>query len=273
MRGIAATFGPVAEQAYGAVMRLPEPLFRGLQRRLGIARMGYVFVAPNLALFAVFVVTPIALNLCYAVTGGTALFPGERPFVGAQNVATLLDCRSYLAPESCAEDRFWRGIYNTARFVVFQVGFMVAFSLITAVVLDRKIIGRSFFRSVFFYPVLLSPVVVAFAWKWMLQGEGLFNAAITAAGGQKILFLLDPGWAFFWTVFVSIWAHMGFYTLILLAGLQSIPGISTRRPTSTAPPVPRLSPHHPAAARADPARRRSSWRSSARCRSSTRSMS
>jgi alpha-1,4-digalacturonate transport system permease protein len=185
--------------------------------------MGYVFVAPNLLLFAVFVVLPILLNVYYAVSGGTALFPGERPFVGAQNVATLLDCKSYLDPSSCAEDRFWRGIYNTAEFVVLQVGFMVAFSLVTAVVLDRKIIGRSFFRSVFFYPVLLSPVVVAFAWKWMLQGEGLINAAITGAGGAKILFLLDPSWAFFWTIFISIWAHMGFYTLILLAGLQSIP--------------------------------------------------
>jgi alpha-1,4-digalacturonate transport system permease protein len=223
MRGIAETLGGVAEQAYGAVMRLPEPLFRVLQARLGIARMGYVFVAPNLLLFAVFVVLPIALNIYYAVTGGTALFPGDRPFVGGQNVATLLDCASYLDPSSCAEDRFWRGIYNTSRFVVLQVGFMIAFSLVTALVLDRKIIGRSFFRSVFFYPVLLSPVVVAFAWRWMLQGEGLLNAAITGAGGSKILFLLDPGWAFFWTIFISIWAHMGFYTLILLAGLQSIP--------------------------------------------------
>ena len=42
-------------------------------------------------------------------------------------------------------------------------------------------------------------------------------------GGQKILFFVDPSWAMFWAVFVSIWAHMGFYTLILLAGLQAIP--------------------------------------------------
>ena len=44
------------------------------------------------------------------------------------------------------------------------------------------------------------------------------------AGGAGTDWLLDPGWAFFWTIFVSIWAHMGFYTLILLAGLQAIPG-------------------------------------------------
>jgi alpha-1,4-digalacturonate transport system permease protein len=100
---------------------------------------------------------------------------------------------------------------------------MVLFSLITALVLNLKIRGRGFFRAVYFFPVLLSPVVVALIWKWILQRDGLLNAAITTFGGQKILFFVDPSWAMFWAVFVSVWAHMGFYTLILLAGLQAIP--------------------------------------------------
>ncbi|HEY4973234.1 MAG TPA: sugar ABC transporter permease, partial [Steroidobacteraceae bacterium] len=107
--------------------------------------------------------------------------------------------------------------------VVLQVGLMVLFSLITAVALNQKIRGRGFFRAALFYPVLLSPVVVALIWKWILQRDGLLNAAITALGGQKIIFFVDPSWAMFWVIFVSIWAHMGFYTLILLAGLQAIP--------------------------------------------------
>jgi alpha-1,4-digalacturonate transport system permease protein len=100
---------------------------------------------------------------------------------------------------------------------------MVLVSLITALVLNRKIIGRGFWRGVFFYPVLLSPVVVALIWKWLLQSQGVFNAGLVAADMTPIEWLTDAGWAFFWTVFVSIWAHMGFYTLILLAGLQAIP--------------------------------------------------
>jgi len=75
---------------------------------------------------------------------------------------------------------------------------------------------------VYFFPVLLSPVVVALIWKWILQRDGLLNAAITTLGGQKILFFVDPSWAMFWAVFVSVGAY-GFYTLILLAGLQAIP--------------------------------------------------
>jgi alpha-1,4-digalacturonate transport system permease protein len=100
---------------------------------------------------------------------------------------------------------------------------MVGFALLTALMLNSKIRARGFFRSVFFFPVLLSPVVVALIWKWILQREGLANAALEGMGLDTINWLLDRHWAFFWSVFVSVWAHMGFYTLILLAGLQAIP--------------------------------------------------
>jgi len=126
-------------------------------------------------------------------------------------------------PSSCREDHFWRGVSNTLRFTFFQVVAMVGLSLLTAIVLNMKIRGRGFFRAVYFFPVLLSPVVVALIWKWILQRDGLLNAGIMALDGDKILFLSEPGWAMFWAIFVSVWAHMGFYTLILLAGLQAIP--------------------------------------------------
>jgi alpha-1,4-digalacturonate transport system permease protein len=100
---------------------------------------------------------------------------------------------------------------------------MVLLSLVTALVLNRPIRGRGFFRAVYFFPVLLSPVVVALVWKWILQRDGLLNAVLTTLGGQKIIFFVDPSWSMFWAIFVSVWAHMGFYTLILLAGLQAIP--------------------------------------------------
>jgi alpha-1,4-digalacturonate transport system permease protein len=76
---------------------------------------------------------------------------------------------------------------------------------------------------VFFFPVLLSPVVVALVWKWILQRDGLLNAVVVGLGGERVPFLADSSWAMFWTIFVSIWAHMGFYTLVILAGLQAIP--------------------------------------------------
>jgi alpha-1,4-digalacturonate transport system permease protein len=76
---------------------------------------------------------------------------------------------------------------------------------------------------VFFFPVLLSPVVVALIWKWILQREGVLNAFLDWSGPGGFNWLVDAQWAFAWSVFLSVWANMGFYTLILLAGLQAIP--------------------------------------------------
>ena len=206
-----------------AVVGVIDWPFEALQRRLGAARMPYVFVLPNLLVFGIFVVLPMILNIWYATTGGVELMPGQRPFVGGANFSELLDCGNYLQVSSCRQDRFWRSVGNTVWFVAFQVISMVLLSLVTAIVLNRKMPLRGFFRAVFFYPVLLSPVVVALIWKWILQPDGVLNAIIVGQGGARVPFLLDAGWSFTWTVVVSVWAHMGFYVLILLAGLQAIP--------------------------------------------------
>ena len=212
-----------AASVAGAVLNLVDVPMRALQRALGVPRIGWMFVAPNLLILGLFTFLPIVINFYFAFSGGVELYPSQRPLTGLDNLETLFDCGNYLDPSTCRQDIFWRAIYNTAFFAVVQVGLMVSFALITALVLNRKIIGRGFFRGVFFYPVLLSPVVVALIWKWMLQREGVLNALMVATGAAPVEWLTQGHWAFFWSVFVSIWAHMGFYTLILLAGLQAIP--------------------------------------------------
>lgn len=205
------------------VMRVIEIPMLALQRMLGINRLAWVFLAPNLILFGLFAFLPVILNVFYATSGGDNVLLADRPYVGGRNFATLTECGSYLDPNSCREDKFWRAVWNTMWFVTLQVGIMVGFSLLTALILNREIRARGFFRSVFFFPVLLSPVVVALIWKWILQREGVLNAFLDWTGAGGINWLVDAQWAFAWSVFISVWAHMGFYTLILLAGLQAIP--------------------------------------------------
>jgi alpha-1,4-digalacturonate transport system permease protein len=218
------TLDTIFYDLYSLVMNGVGLTMEPVQKLLGKPdNMGYIFVLPNLLIFGIFVLFPMLLNFYYAFTGGTKLFPQDRPFVGTANFQVLFDCGNFLKPDTCREDLFWRGVYNTIVFVIFQVGSMVLFALITALVLNRKIRGRGFFRSIFFYPVLLSPVVVALIWKWILQRNGILNAALNSMGHESILFLLNATWATFWVIFVSTWAQMGFYTLILLAGLQAIP--------------------------------------------------
>ena len=201
---------------------LERPML-ALQRLTGPQRLAWFFLLPNLVIFGTFTFLPIVLNFFYATTGSDRMLLSERPYVGFDNFSTLLACQNYLDPNSCERDLFWRAVHNTGFFVAVQVVFMVLFSLLTALILNRNIPLRGFFRSVFFYPVLLSPVVVALIWKWILQRFGVLNATLEGVGLSEVNWLLEADWSFFWVVFVSIWAHMGFYTLILLAGLQSIP--------------------------------------------------
>lgn len=205
------------------IVSVTDLLFGTLQKLIGVKGMPYFFVLPNLLIFGIFILYPVLLNFVYAFTGGPSFFPDDRPFVGMGNFERLFACESILQPNTCTEDIFWRAVHNTLFFVIFQVGLMVLFALITALVLNRKIKFRGFFRSVFFYPCLLSPIVVALIWKWMLQDNGLLNGIVTSLGYTRFPFLVNAQWARFWVIIVSVWASMGFYTLILLAGLQSIP--------------------------------------------------
>lgn len=198
-----------------------------LQRLVGLQRMGYVFLLPNMAIFGIFVLFPMFLNFYYSGTIGDELFPQDREWVGLGNYETISDCGSYADPNTCAEDLFWRAAQNTVVFVIFQVGGMVLLALLTAIILNQQIPGRAFFRSVFFYPVLLSPVVVGFIWKFILQRNGLLDGMVQFfdPDHDPLVPLNNPNAARSWVIMVSIWAQMGFYTLILLAGLQSIPPV------------------------------------------------
>ncbi|MDX8450172.1 sugar ABC transporter permease [Mesorhizobium sp. VK3C] len=193
------------------------------QRATGTGGMAAFFLAPNMAIFGIFVLVPLVINFFYSATSGTAYFLQDRNYVGLEQYQRLLDCGSYLDTATCREDLFWKAVHNTGLFVVVQVAMMTIVSIATALILNREIVGRSFWRAVFFFPVLLSPVVTGLIWRWILQRQGLLNLIVHDLGGEPYNWLTDRFWAFTAAVSVSVWAHMGFYTLILLAGLQAIP--------------------------------------------------
>lgn len=193
------------------------------QRATGTNGMAAFFLAPNMLIFGVFVLAPFVINFFYSTTSGNAFFLSDRSYVGADQYRRLLDCANYLDPSTCREDLFWGAVHNTGLFVVLQVTLLIVVSMITALILNREIAGRSFWRAVFFFPVLLSPVVVGLIWRWILQRQGLLNTMMFQLGFQPTEWLTDRFWAFAAGIAVSVWAHMGFFTLILLAGLQAIP--------------------------------------------------
>mgnify|MGYP001149506771 CR=1 FL=1 len=206
-----------------AMGAIDAPL-RALQKAAGVNGMAAFFLLPNMAIFGIFVLLPLVINFVYSMTGGTAIFLNQRDFVGLAQYQQIFSCSDFLDPNTCLEDTFWIAVRNTAAFVVVQVTLMIVVALVTALVLNRDIVGRSFWRAVFFFPVLLSPVVTGLIWRWILQRQGLLNLILyDLFGASPYTWLADRNWAFVAAVGVSIWAHVGFYALILLAGLQAIP--------------------------------------------------
>lgn len=206
------------------VLNLLDLVLGIVQGVVGLRQMAYVFILPNMLIFGIFVLLPMFLNFYIGFTSGTSIRLENRDWVGTANVEELMNCGDFTDPQSCEEDLFWNGVNNTFFYVIVQVGTMVVLALATALALNGKIVLRGFFRSVFFYPVLLSPVVVALIWRWILDADaGLLNALLGNFGFEPTNFLTDPDWARLWVILVADWAQMGFYTLILLAGLQSIP--------------------------------------------------
>lgn len=185
-------------------------MITGNRRRISLAP--YLFVLPNLVIFTVFIVIPAFYNFYLSLFRTSPFRPAE--FVGLRNFIFILTI----------DDLFPRALGNLARFVVFDVGLIVIFSVVIGVLLNQSIRGKSFFRSAFFFPVLLSPVVVALVWQWILHNRfGVLNATLVALGGTPRPWLLRPDLARIWTVVVHVWATVGFFALIILAGLQSIP--------------------------------------------------
>lgn len=114
-------------------------------------------------------------------------------------------------------------VRRTLIFVVSFVGLNTILSIPLAVLLNAQHRGRGFFRGAYFLPVLIAPVVVGLIWYWALDRQaGLVNTALAALGLGQPGWLIEPVLAMGAAIFVGLWTHIGFYTIILLAGLQGI---------------------------------------------------
>ena len=113
---------------------------------------------------------------------------------------------------------------NTLAFLVGYVPLVYIGGLGLALLMNRRLRGRAFFRSVYFLPVVTSWVVVALIWKWILSpGDGVVNSVLGALGLPQPGWWSDPVWAMPSIVLASGWKDLGFVMIIMLAGLQSVP--------------------------------------------------
>lgn len=176
----------------------------------GIRLAPYLFLLPNMAIFALFTIYPAlnGFNMSLYSSSNGRTFRWE----GLGNYERIL-----------TDGEFWGVVRNTAVFALAYVILSTVVAIVLAALINAQRRGRALFRSVYFVPVLISPVVVGLVWNWMLDREnGLINTALGAVGVPAVPWLVDGGWAMVAVVAVGVWMQVGFYMLIVLAGLQSI---------------------------------------------------
>lgn len=124
-----------------------------------------------------------------------------------------------------ADGDFWRSVRNTVFFVVGTVPLTTALSLALALLLNRRLAGRGFFRAAFFFPSITALVVVALVWSALYAREGIFIGVLESVGlaGPANGFLFSPSTALPAIMLMDVWAAVGYYMLLFLAGLQALP--------------------------------------------------
>ncbi len=118
---------------------------------------------------------------------------------------------------------FWQTFRNTFLYLVCVVPVLVSLPLALAILVNRKLRGIHWFRVAYYTPVVISMVVAGIAWKWLYADNGLLNQLLQVVKLPSVPWLTSPDLALFSVMVVTIWKGLGYYMVIYLAGLQSIP--------------------------------------------------
>lgn len=176
----------------------------------------YAMVAPAALLLFLFLVIPVLLAFGLSFTNARLISPNPPRFLGLDNFIRAFT----------ADPTFLRSLLNTFLFAVVVVPVQAGLGLLMAVLVNQKLRGTTFFRIVYFIPVVTSIVVVSILWRFMYQPDGIINSfidTITFGAWQGVAWLNNPSTALPAIIVLSIWQAVGFHMIIWLSGLQTIP--------------------------------------------------
>lgn len=190
--------------------------FKNLWRRFwsrSNEKVGYLFILPSLIHILAFLFIPLVFSFFLSFRDWTKPSFQEAPYVGLDNYNFLMSDR-----------RFWQAMGNSAYYTLLAVPLGMAISLGIAVVMNQKLKGVYFFRTLFFMPVVSSWVAVSIIWLTLLDPNvGIVNYVLKLFGLPGPNWLGDPRSAMPSIVLITIWKSAGFNMVIWLAGLQAIP--------------------------------------------------
>lgn len=172
---------------------------------------GYAFIAPALLFLLVFMVVP-TFYLAY-LSLHEYVMPRPMHFVGLANFVHL------------AHDHlFWKSLGNTGVYSAGSIALGLSAALGMAVLLNRKLKGIKVYRVLFFLPTVVSEIITALIFLWMLDSElGLFNQVLKSLGRPPVPWLMRDGMAMFSVILLGAWRGASYNTPIFLAALRAIP--------------------------------------------------
>lgn len=180
-----------------------------LQRRL----TPYLFLLPALIVLGLTVFYPAWQAFALSFTQYDLDLTQAPQWVGLKNFQRLWQDRV-----------FWQSLGNSALYLLGVVPILVILPLILAVLVNQKLRGMAGFRAAFYTPVIISMVVAGIAWRALYASDGVLNQALRWLGlTEGIPWLTSPQWALGSVMAVTVWKGLGYYMVIYLAGLQSIP--------------------------------------------------
>lgn len=171
-------------------------------------KWGWIFIAPTMLGLFVLNIIPIFQTL-YQSFFKTGDFGKGNVFVGLNNYRKVF-----------GDQEVWQSLWNTVKYAIVEVPFSLVIALLLAVLLNKKIKARGFFRTVFFLPMVAAPAAIAMVWKWLYNSSfGLLNNVFHV----KVNWISDPKIAIYSIAVIGIWSVIGYNMVLILAGLQEVP--------------------------------------------------
>ncbi len=181
-----------------------------MKKKTEDAISGYLFILPTFIGVVTFSIIPIFLSVLLSFTDWG--FSGTPHIVGIKN---------YL--DEFADELFWKAIRNTIYYSLLVVPGTLIFALVLAIAIENIRRGKTFFRAVYFLPVITSSVAVSMVWIWILDERfGVINAVLKLVGIKGPAWLVQENLVLPSIVIMSIWWGAGYQMVLFMAGLQGI---------------------------------------------------
>ena len=174
--------------------------------------LGWALLAPSLVVLGTFVVLPVLLVVPLSLMQYDMIAASGR-WVGLQNYAAL-----------AADPIFWQAVTHTLELALGTTVPLLALAIVLGLMLNRRVRGGAVYRTILFMPYVIPLVASSIAWIWMLSSHGFVNEVLgLALPVRGVAWLDSSAWALPGIMLVTVWQFAGYYTVIVLSGLQSIP--------------------------------------------------